>query len=251
MKKNMYPLHRAVMRRFNAADNLVVEINTDAIPTRQLQEEFMRRGTLPEGSNLTDELSQPTLLQVQQVLAARGYGIQAFQHMRPWFFEQSFVAQEMLVYGYDPAAGVDSHLIQQAKQSGKPILALETLEQQLDLLSRASAREQDLSLRYTFELLEQESVQTELNRLVVDWLRGDVDRMYHYMSEPLQEYPELKTYITRLLDDRNVQMAKQIRRWLRGKGSYFVVVGAGHLGGPNGLVKLLEKNGFKAKQISR
>lgn len=251
MKKNMYPLHRAVMQRFEAADNLVVEINTEAIPGRQLQQEFMQRGALPEGSILTDELSPPTLLQVQKVLATRGYGIQAFQHMRPWFFEQSFVAQELLVYGYDPAAGVDSHLMQQAKQSGKPILALETLEQQLDLLSTASAREQDLSLRYTFELLEQESVQKELNRLVVDWLRGDVDRMYRYMSEPLQEYPELKTYITRLLDDRNAQMAKKIRRWLRGKGSYFVVVGAGHLGGPNGLVKLLEKKGFKAKQISR
>ncbi len=251
MKKNMYPLHKEVMRRFEAADNLVVEVNTDAVPISQLQEEFSRRGSLPTGSSLSAELTPPTVAQIQQVLAARGYGIQAFQHMRPWFFEQTFVAQEMLVYGYDPSAGVDSYLMQQAKQSGKPVLELETLEQQLDLLSTASAEEQDLSLRHTFKLLGEKSVQAELNRLVVDWLRGDVDRMYRYMSEPVEEYPQLNSFITRLLDDRNVQMAQQIRGWLKGKGSYFVVVGAGHLGGPNGLVKLLEQKGFKAKQISR
>ncbi len=251
MKKNMYPLHKQVMQRFEAADHLVLEINTDAVPAQQLQAEFTRRGILPAGSSLSDELAPQTVKQVQQVLAARGYGIEAFQHMRPWFFEQTFVAQELLVYGYDPAAGVDSYLMQQAKQSGKPILALETLEQQLDLLSNTSSKEQDLSLRYTFELLAERSAQSELNRLVVDWLRGDVDRMYRYMSEPVKEYPELNGYITRLLDDRNIHMAEQVYRWLRGKGSYFVVVGAGHLGGPNGLVKLLEKKGFKAKQISR
>ncbi len=251
MKKNMYPLNKKVMQRFKAADSLVVEINTDAMPARQLQEELSRRGLLPIGSSLTEQLAPQTVTQVQQVLAARGYGIEAFQHMRPWFFEQTFVAQELLVYGYDPAAGVDSYLLQQARQRGKPILALETLEQQLDLLSNASTEEQDLSLRHTFKLLGENSVQKELNRLVVDWLRGDVDRMYRYMSEPVEEYPELNNYITRLLDDRNVHMAKKIRGWLRGKGSYFVVVGAGHLGGPGGLVKLLEKEGFKAKQISR
>ncbi|MGI9286789.1 MAG: TraB/GumN family protein [Pseudomonadales bacterium] len=251
MKKNMYPLHSAIIERFEGADNLVVEINTDAIPAQQLQEEFTRRGTLPAGSSLSERLSPTTLSQVKQVLAARGYGIQAFQHMQPWFFEQTFVAQEMLVYGYDPGAGIDSYLIKLAKESGKPVLELETLEQQLDMLSTASATEQDLSMRHTFELLAEESVQSDLNRLVVDWLRGDVDRMYRYMSEPVKDFPELNTYITRLLDDRNAQMAKKIRRWLRGKGSYFVVVGAGHLGGPKGLVKLLEKKGFKIEQIQR
>ncbi len=251
MKKNMYPLHSAIIERFENADKLVVEINTDAIPVQQLQEEFTRRGTLPDGRSLADELSPATLQQVRQVLAARGYGIQAFQNMQPWFFEQTFVAQEMLVYGYDPTAGIDSYLIQQANEAGKPVLELETLAQQLDMLSQASATEQDLSLRHTFELLAQDSVQAELNRLVVDWLRGDVDRMYRYMTEPVKEFPELNPYIKRLLDDRNAQMAKKIRRWLRGKGRYFVVVGAGHLGGPKGLVKRLEKKGYKAKQVQR
>lgn len=251
MKKNMYPLHGSIMRRFRSADNLVVEINTAALRTRQVQDEFIRRGTLPDGVQLSDELTEPTMQQVQRVLAARGYGIQAFQHMRPWFFEQTFIAQEMLVYGYDPSAGIDTYFIQQAEESGKPIMELETLEQQLDMLSTASATEQDLSLRHTFELLAQASVQTELNRLVIDWLRGDVERMYRFMSEPVKEYPQLDNYIKRLLDDRNVNMAKKIRRWLRGKGSYFVVVGAGHLGGPNGLLALLQKKGFQADQVMR
>ena len=54
-----------------------------------------------------------------------------------------------------------------------------------------------------------------------------------------------------LLDDRNVAMAKKVRRYLKdAKRTYFVVVGAGHLVGEKGLVALLEDPALQIEQVA-
>ena len=57
------------------------------------------------------------------------------------------------------------------------------------------------------------------------------------------------TFKKRLFDDRNHAMTDKLTGYLRQGGSYFVVVGAGHLVGEQGIVRLLEKRGYKPEQI--
>jgi uncharacterized protein YbaP (TraB family) len=53
----------------------------------------------------------------------------------------------------------------------------------------------------------------------------------------------------KLIYERNRRMVSKIEGYLRGNGSYFVVVGAGHLIGEQGIVKALEKKGFRVEQF--
>jgi hypothetical protein len=50
------------------------------------------------------------------------------------------------------------------------------------------------------------------------------------------------------IDDRNKKWIPQIRESLASKRT-FIAVGAGHLGGPNGLIRLLEKEGYTLSPV--
>jgi uncharacterized protein YbaP (TraB family) len=52
-----------------------------------------------------------------------------------------------------------------------------------------------------------------------------------------------------MLQDRNVRMADATEQFLKGKERAFVVVGAAHMVGPDGVVRILEKRGYKVEQV--
>jgi uncharacterized protein YbaP (TraB family) len=53
-----------------------------------------------------------------------------------------------------------------------------------------------------------------------------------------------------MVEDRNQHMADVAEKFLKGKEQAFVVVGAGHMVGPGGMVRLLEKRGYKVEQVA-
>lgn len=250
MKKNAYPLNPKIIAAFAASENLVLEVNIGAIPPEVLQQEFRQRGIYSDGSTLSKALSADTLETARAVLQNRGLKLDNYESLKPWLFEQTLINQEMLLYGFDPESGIDSYFDQRARAQGKSILQLETLEQQLALLSGTPLPVQEASLRYTLEALKQRLVQQQLNDLVVDWMQGDVDDLYDYMMEPLKEYPELEPFLAALFDERNELMSRKIAQWMDEGGDYFVIVGAGHLGGANGVVNLLRSRGYKLQQLT-
>ncbi len=61
--------------------------------------------------------------------------------------------------------------------------------------------------------------------------------------------PQLVPIYEKLIDERNRKMVSKIEDYLRGKGTYFVVVGAGHLIGEKGIVEVLRKKGLRVQQL--
>ncbi len=251
MKRNAYPLNAQIMRAFDQADTLALEVDLRAVTPQQLQQAFLSRGLFQPGKNLATELSTATVQKIQAVLAARGLDFKDYARMKPWMFEQTLITQEMQLLGFEPESGIDSYFDQRARAQGKVIVQLESLDEQLDLLSRMPLADQELSLAYSLDSLQSGSAQEELYGLVVDWLQGDIDNMYKDMMEPVRAYPQLQAYMTAMFDDRNEKMAAKISAWIEQGGHYFVIVGAGHLGGPKGVVALLQQRGYRLEQLSR
>lgn len=251
MKKNAYPLDPRIMSAFAESDKLVLEVDMGAIAPAELQRQFISRGVYPQGQSLSSELSDETVELIHEVLSNRGQDFRLFQSMRPWLLEQNLVTQEMQLYGFDPNAGIDQYFDERARAQGKSILQLETLEQQLNLLSTTSIEDQEFSLRYTLQALQERRVQQELNALVIDWLQGDVDGLFNYMMQPVEEFPQLSRFMTAMFDERNHAMVDKIDAWLKEGGRYFVIMGAGHLGGANGVVNLLRTKGYTLTQLER
>jgi hypothetical protein len=74
------------------------------------------------------------------------------------------------------------------------------------------------------------------------WQEGEADKMYEISVQSSLDHPELEAQLNRLLDDRNVAMVKKIDSYLATADTYFVVVGALHMGGPRGILRLLGKD---------
>ena len=82
--------------------------------------------------------------------------------------------------------------------------------------------------------------------LITAWRRGDAETLNRVVRESFQDFPSLAK---RLIDVRNVNWLPKIDGYLRSGKTYFVVVGAGHIGGPNGLLVLLKARGCKIEQL--
>ena len=78
------------------------------------------------------------------------------------------------------------------------------------------------------------------------WRRGDAEKLQHLMKASLADFP---AFADRILDARNRNWLPKIERDLRSGHTYFVIVGAAHLGGPNGLLALLRSHGYQIEQL--
>jgi uncharacterized protein YbaP (TraB family) len=73
--------------------------------------------------------------------------------------------------------------------------------------------------------------------------------MESLIMRKVKEDPRLSIIHDKLLYQRNENMVAKIEDYLKGKETYFVVVGAGHLVGNKGIIELLKGKGFLIEQL--
>jgi hypothetical protein len=78
-------------------------------------------------------------------------------------------------------------------------------------------------------------------------LQGDVATLETLTADEFRNSPVSRKL---LLDDRNARMAAAVERYLKGSEPCFVVVGAAHLIGKEGVVSRLAAKGFTVKRVS-
>ena len=87
---------------------------------------------------------------------------------------------------------------------------------------------------------------TSKTEIVKTWKRGDVDSLTRSSLNAFAEYP---AFGERLLGMRNRAWMPKIESYLRSGETYFVVVGAAHLGGSQGLLSLLKQRDYALEQL--
>jgi len=163
--------------------------------------------------------------------------------MKPWFAALTMVAIKLQRMGLDPKFGVDRHLAERAKSTGKPTGGLETLEFQLGIFDRLSKREQELMLRETVGELER--LDRDIDAVVSAWLKGEGDQLASLLNAGMQEYPELYENI---LVARNRRWVGGIEKLIQQESGAMVVVGAAHLVGKDSVVEMLKAKGYSVEQ---
>src|SRR5262249_36630621 len=88
----------------------------------------------------------------------------------------------------------------------------------------------------------------QLNKLMKAWQQGDVKTVEGMVLQAANDESSKKA-VDLMIYQRNDRMTKALADLLKGKDKVFVVVGAAHLLGERGILKQLEKQGFKVEQI--
>ena len=129
-----------------------------------------------------------------------------------------------------------------AAKKGKPIAGLETVEQQVKLLFPENIKKETQLLVASIrnkEMLIQEM--REMNQL---YREGNLDALEVLANQSNKQWNVSEEENKKLIDDRNINWVKQLPDLIK-NNSCFVAVGALHLPGNKGLIKLLKNEGYK------
>jgi uncharacterized protein YbaP (TraB family) len=246
LKPSLYPLPRQLQAAFDQADFLVLEVDTEGVSSADLQAISLRHALLQAPQTLSDVLPEALYARLNEHLAVYGMNADAVGRAKPAVVMNELVLARLTALGYLSQHGLEQHF--RAQLGTKSILELESIDAQLRLLFDQPLATQ---VQLLTDTLDQEYlIEPLLTGMLVAWLSGD-DKQFLALFEQQAGDSELaKAFNRQLLDERNVGMANKVAGYLNGQGTYFVLAGAAHFIGPEGIVALLARQGISGHRIS-
>lgn len=233
-----------IMDAFKGADTLVVEIDLSRYSQQQIWQATAKYALLPKGKTLQSVLDGSTYAEVTDRARTLGVDSKAIDTFRPWFAGLTLEQAELAQQGYTAEMGVDETLMAAAKDTDKTILPLETFDEQISIL--ATPPEGDINAYMKEYLDELSRSKQEFSRIDEIWRRGDVAGLENYLKTEHDNDPGV---FAAVYTARNRSWLPRFEEMLKGSGTYFVVVGAGHLVGKDGVVALLRQAGYTVHRL--
>ena len=243
---DIYPLPAAVEDAFSACDDLIVEANPEAMNEADMQHLLLLRSVDTSGRPLAEKIPPETLQELRRLVEKHPLEMGMLDRLNPWYIAQIISLLELKRLGVDPQRGIDLHFIKKASGT-KSVLELEGIEQQLELFDGMTEFEQSLMLQYTVRDLEH--LEEAFGDIISAWKSGDPERLDELLTAWMKGGEGLEAVFEKLFTERNKQMKLKISRFLQDGKRHFIIVGAGHLVGQEGLLHLLAKDGFTVRQI--
>ena len=242
-KPSLYPLPDPVERAWQQSHALVMEVDMTHISQAQWQE-MGAITRLVDGKTLKDHL--PMDLYRRTLIAAGQNGLTEamLAPLRPWFAAITLTQAALERTGYRGEFGVDQHFAKRANDGGKPIVGLETLLEQLGYLASVGDN-QTLMLESTLDELPE--LEKGFAEVMKAWQDGDQATLINLLKEEMAP-PKLQAWLEQtLLAERN---RNWVKKWPGLPNESFIVVGALHLYGEQGLLALLEQQGWRITPLT-
>ncbi|CAB1075783.1 hypothetical protein D1AOALGA4SA_3594 [Olavius algarvensis Delta 1 endosymbiont] len=243
LKSSAYPLAEEINNAYTASKRLVFETDIGAMMEPAVLTKMMELGLYPEGQDLFQNISGTTRRSLEKKLQDLGLPAATFARFKPWFMAMTLTTLELQRLGFNPQYGIDLHFYTKAKADNKTLAYLEPVEYQLNLLGKMDSRDQKSFLNQTLKDLANSAVLAD--QMMAAWQSGEADDLYTLLFKSFEDHPGIED---RLLTRRNKEWIDRIEDMLQEPQATMVIVGAGHLVGPEGLVELLKEDGYEVKQ---
>jgi uncharacterized protein YbaP (TraB family) len=241
--KDAYPLSPAYEKAFSAAGTLVEEINLAEAEQMAAAPMLLAKGLYTDGRTFESAVAKETATLVAVRLKDTAIPPEMVRLMKPWMVMLMLTAFEAQKAGLDAALGLDKYFFDKAKAAGKPVVALETAESQIDRFDKMPESLQEQMLRST--LTELDVQRDSITAMIGAWRRGDAATLE---KMALSSFDGYRGAYNSLIVERNNNWIPQIEACMARPTPCFVVVGAAHLVGPDGLLTLLTQKGYRVEQ---
>jgi uncharacterized protein YbaP (TraB family) len=244
LTQDYYPLDPALDAAFKESDLLVEEIDLGEMMAPESQMRMLKTGMLPAGQTLDKVVSPGTMAAVAKRLEAMGMPIEPLKRFKPWLLSLTLLGMEWQKAGFEAELGLDRHFYDRARAEKKPVQSLETVAFQISRFDEMTMEEQDKLLAET--LKEIDTQKQAVTTLANAWKAGDTLTVEKIVLQDLKADPRL---YERMLVDRNRDWLPKLEAIVARGVRAFVVVGAAHLVGPDGLLTLLKASGYSVEQL--
>lgn len=237
-------LDNRITGALDSAGELVLEMSEEQTDTGLVVSIIRNKGMYPGADGLRKILSAETWQDLLGQAAAVGIPQQMIGQFHPWYAAIVLTVAHAQAEGFLPEYGVEAILTARAKAAGKPVLGLETAQEQVSALADHPDRIQLMLLENTLQEL------TDLPRIFGDmtraWVTGDEDALVELIIGSAREIPEL---YEALIVRRNRNWIPLLEARLNQPGVSFVAVGIGHLVGDDSVVTMLRDRGHSVQPV--
>jgi uncharacterized protein YbaP (TraB family) len=222
-----------------AADDIWFELPIDPQSEAATATLATQVGVLPPDGSLFKLLSPEDAALMSRVAAAYEVAPALLDRLQPWLAEIALAGGAYRKFGADANSGVEKTIAAMATPKARRE-AFETPAEQIAMLSGGPMDQQLASLRETMH--EMEDKPDEFQILVKAWAAGDIPTLEREALEPIRK--SSPALFRRLVTERNARWTQVLDNRLKGHGRTVVVVGVGHLIGPDGVPARLRALGY-------
>ena len=208
---------------------------------------------LENGTTLEDLLPDNVETKLKNYLATKNVNFQFFSPYKIWIAATQLFTLDNLneIFLYP---SLDQYIWNNGVKLEKSCLGLETVEEQFAIFDSLATEEQIQYLEDTIDdLIELELTNNNIVNLSIGaYLEGDLEILKELDESDLDlEDPLYAKLIQMIYTDRNVNMTKDITDLINNnpETQYFFTIGAGHYYGDEGLISLLEAEGFTITRV--
>jgi len=244
LRDSDFPLPSEFEKAYQASDRVAFETDMSAIQDPSTQQKILAKSMYSDGSTLASHLSPKAYKQLKSFCDANGVPLQALSKFKPGLVMTTLALLELTKLEVHHK-GVDAFFYEQAQKDHKTINALESVDDQIDfLVSMADGMEDDFVLR---SIEEMRSMSDFFEKMATAWRKGDVGSLEELMVSDLKKQQPL--LYQRLIVDRNRSWLPFIDAQRKSPRPIFILVGAAHLVGPDGLIAELKKRGYRVNKL--
>ena len=255
LSKNDYPLPAPYEIAKRDSKRFLFEFN----PNRhvEFEKQFEAAGKYPRGQDIRSKIDPELFAWLRRNVWSVASDAPRGKHERvgnfdsqfrykPWWIAQHLVGPVTYSKGSKSSLsqGLDNYFVDHALKEKKEIAGLESVDEHVAVMGGLSDRDSEFILRDALE--EPKNAEKEFNRMHKAWLKGDTDALWAGDGRLRTQAPRIAA---RFVDNRNTKWIPRIEAELKTGKPTAIVAGALHFSGPNSVIKLLEKRGYKIEQL--
>ncbi len=251
-----YPLDSVIENAFDRSEELAVEIDlSDDSISRQISLVSEQYGFFQDGQILDSVIPASISASLDSLCLAWTLPLGSFSRYRPMSAGMTVTAVGIMRLGYDSNLGIDVHFLKRARDAGKKIISLETVEEQAFVLTGGGDSD-SLGIFYLETILrETPSLDSATRGMMRAWKTGDDSLFCVYMNLDTAQLSHTDSLLKKEINERiyysrNRKMAESIATLLAKDRNVFVIVGAAHLAGNHeNVIDILRAKGFTVEQL--
>ena len=234
-----YPLPPAFEKAYNQSTIVVFETDMKKMQTPKFQKMLLQKMTYSDGKNLKTVLDGDTFKELSLFMKDRGIPMDNMIHFKPSMVAVTLTVLEIQRLGL-MGTGVDEFFHLRAMNDQKELGQLETVFEQLDFITNMGKGREDEFILHTLRDIEELS--SMFQQLKDAWRTGDTQKINDLAITPIKkDFPKL---YNDLMVERNNAWIPKIEAMLETEDVEFVLVGAAHLVGSDGVLEQLAAKGY-------
>ncbi|MCA6075516.1 TraB/GumN family protein [Fulvivirga sedimenti] len=233
-------LPETVKQSLATSEQLVLELDFD---DPNMYADIQKYIMLEDDQSLADMLTEEEMIAFKSFFTERmGMPADNLVKIKP-FMLMSMIMPVVLEC---PPASYEQTLVGLAKENEQEVIGLETVEEQMDAIDSFSQDEMaDMLMEYIVDI---DDMKADFGQMVAAYKKQDPELLLEFMNEQVAE--------SGMEDFNEIMLVNRNKRWIdripaiASEKSTFFAVGAGHLGGEEGVIKLLRKAGYTVTPIT-